>query len=228
MQKRQVGITLIEIMVVVAIILFIIALLLPIFSSVRAKARQSNCASNLRQIYVAWKIYLEDSNGYPPSLSLLVTKSNAGVFSCPADPWQGFNVGISAMSGHPVSYFYPGFELQDLRKREQLEKADANHGIVFCVLHSAYDYNKIEDRYNRFMNSPLLYANSTFPYPPAFDGILLRLRIDGHVQFAKVFPRCYKLQSGVTLIEIHPWYLLTDSTPCLWCDPNREEVPCTQ
>ena len=57
------GFTLIELLAVVTIIALLAALLFPVFSSVREKARQTHCASNLRQIGLAVEAYQQDYDG---------------------------------------------------------------------------------------------------------------------------------------------------------------------
>jgi len=54
------GFTLIELLVVVAIIAIIAAILFPVFAKVREKARQTACASNMRQIGMATVQYAQD------------------------------------------------------------------------------------------------------------------------------------------------------------------------
>ncbi len=55
-----VGFTLIELLVVIAIIAILAAILFPVFSRVREKARQSQCLSNVRQISLAVQQYNQD------------------------------------------------------------------------------------------------------------------------------------------------------------------------
>ncbi|MCS7192590.1 MAG: DUF1559 domain-containing protein [Armatimonadetes bacterium] len=54
------GFTLIELLVVIAIIAILAAILFPVFSRAREKARQSSCTSNLRQLGLACMMYAQD------------------------------------------------------------------------------------------------------------------------------------------------------------------------
>lgn len=54
------GFTLIEILVVVAIIALLAAILFPVFARARENARRTSCASNLKQIGLAWMQYNQD------------------------------------------------------------------------------------------------------------------------------------------------------------------------
>ena len=63
MTTRKPGFTLIELLVVLAILSIIAAILFPVFAHVRERARQTTCASNLRQIGLATMQYAGDSDG---------------------------------------------------------------------------------------------------------------------------------------------------------------------
>ena len=60
------GFTLIELLVVISIIALLTAILLPVFFSVRGKARQTVCVSNLRQIGMAISLYAQDADELYP------------------------------------------------------------------------------------------------------------------------------------------------------------------
>lgn len=60
------GFSLIELLVVIGIISLLAALLFPAFLTVRGKARQSVCGSNLRQIGLGVSLYAQDSDGLYP------------------------------------------------------------------------------------------------------------------------------------------------------------------
>jgi len=54
------GFTLIELLVVIAIIAILAAILFPVFSRAREKARQASCQSNLKQLSLAFTMYADD------------------------------------------------------------------------------------------------------------------------------------------------------------------------
>ncbi|MDR3708690.1 MAG: prepilin-type N-terminal cleavage/methylation domain-containing protein [Capsulimonadaceae bacterium] len=86
---RYRGFTLIELLVVIAIIAILAAILFPVFATAREKARQATCASNLKQIGIAYVQYCQDFDEGTPY--------------CPYDPNRvtpafaaaPFNYGIS-------------------------------------------------------------------------------------------------------------------------------------
>jgi prepilin-type N-terminal cleavage/methylation domain-containing protein/prepilin-type processing-associated H-X9-DG protein len=56
------GFTLVELLVVIAVIALLAALLLPVLALAKDRARDAACISNLRQWSILWKIYTGDNN----------------------------------------------------------------------------------------------------------------------------------------------------------------------
>ena len=96
---KKLGFTLIELLVVIAIIAILTAILFPVFTRAREKARQTSCLFNLKQIGLAELMYIQDYDEVLPFalnwtgvemqsyLNLLepYTK-NDQINICPSDP----------------------------------------------------------------------------------------------------------------------------------------------
>jgi prepilin-type N-terminal cleavage/methylation domain-containing protein/prepilin-type processing-associated H-X9-DG protein len=63
------GFTLIELLVVIAIITIIAAILFPVFARARENARRASCQSNLKQIALGIKQYMQDYDEYFPMVA---------------------------------------------------------------------------------------------------------------------------------------------------------------
>src|ERR1041385_3490308 len=58
--------TLVELLVIIAVICILVALLLPVLSEAKAKAKRTACLNNLRQINLGLRMYCDDSNDASP------------------------------------------------------------------------------------------------------------------------------------------------------------------
>ncbi len=101
--NNQGGFTLIEILVVLAIIILLAALLFPALARARENARRTSCMSNLKQIALSSNMYLQDNDRrYPPfpkpveaddgtrgwAWELQAIVKNDAVFQCPSEKYS--------------------------------------------------------------------------------------------------------------------------------------------
>jgi prepilin-type N-terminal cleavage/methylation domain-containing protein len=61
--KRKAGLTMIELMVVIGIVLILIAITFPLINSSKASAHRTVCTSNLKQLHVGLSLYRSDWDG---------------------------------------------------------------------------------------------------------------------------------------------------------------------
>ena len=115
-ERKGHGFTLIELLVVIAIIAILAAILFPVFSRAREKARQITCASNLKQMGLSFVMYLSDYDEIYPMAYLWKSRLQPYIRTkeinrCPSRrqlPWyygQGYNIGC----GNPA---VAGFQLR--------------------------------------------------------------------------------------------------------------------
>jgi prepilin-type N-terminal cleavage/methylation domain-containing protein len=189
------GFSLTELLTVIAVVGILAGLLLPAFITARQSARMAPCISNLRQIGMALRMYMDDHNGgrpigFQPVYDGGYFKSPA-VLLCPDDPTGNWG-GIYAREHYAgprdewnkdwptspppetlhysyVHPFTPDWPTWKWKLLMQLE--NDNPGIAACQLHG----RKID----QMVGLP--------PDLLDYEGIVLRLRLDGSVVKRPVF-----------------------------------------
>ncbi len=115
-KKISPAFTLVELLVVISVIALLMGILMPALGKARNVAKRVSCQSNLRQIGVAFRAYLDDNSdvmppaceyptlisdpndlGYRPPITkfLLPLLKEKQVFKCPADTYYYKNWGLS-------------------------------------------------------------------------------------------------------------------------------------
>jgi prepilin-type N-terminal cleavage/methylation domain-containing protein len=110
------GFTLVELLVVVAIIAVLMAILLPAVQKARERGRQTFCLNNTKQLVVQMRMYLNEYDDWYPDYVLSGSPTetgwfrllddyhdNRGVFECPSAKLQEFS-----KQGLAYGYNYPG------------------------------------------------------------------------------------------------------------------------
>lgn len=123
MKRLKRGFTLIELLVVIAIIAILAAVLFPVFAQAKASAHKTTCLSNIRQIGLAWQMYLAD-------------------YDDTATP-SYFDHGLIAWDfryDNPSRKAEPGL-LGPYTRSGQLQSCPVFHGVAWDRPYTGYAYN---------------------------------------------------------------------------------------
>ncbi len=171
------GFTLIELLVVIAIIAILAAILFPVFGKARAKAYQTTCTSNQRQIAASLLMYAQDHDEIMPSADdWTKVLSDPGVLNCAAQSGDGpdycYNGG-SHLAGQSIgTYNNPADVLvtgdSSAPTITNLEGADAGTGSADLCVSGVYTKQ----------------VSTYFGTGRHNNGIVISF-LDGHVAFQK-------------------------------------------
>ena len=135
------GFTLLELMIVIAIIAILAAVLIPNFLHARAESQTYSCEGNLKQLATALEEYATDNTGqYPASIAALQA-ANSGVYVkfVPVDPsGGGYTVTNTTVAPCTSTGNGPSFTISDGDQHDPTTGimipgfSPGNRGIVYC------------------------------------------------------------------------------------------------
>ncbi len=201
-RARPGAFTLVELLVVVAIIGVLAGIMLPVYARSRREGHKAACASNLHQLALALSNYSADHDGHPPHALHHMNQgyiSSPGILLCPGDPEKWGRYGkewrtLCEIGGEdpdstvpfPMSYRYlsriadPRNGAALLARIETTPKA----GIIACPCHGE------------------VLKPATRSWPADYTGLVLRARPDGSVVRAHVNTAGYE-GNGPKMANLH-------------------------
>lgn len=156
------GFTIIELLIVIAVIVVLAAILFPVLASVRQRSRSTACASNLRQLYLAVAQYAADDNNILPPYPTHFNMGWASGAIPPGDP-SGDHAAQLVKALHP----YTGSKDLWFCPNDTFARTDSTEGFVnhryTSYATSLYWYEVTTDLW------PIL-GQTPFDHPLGFSG----------------------------------------------------------
>lgn len=95
--------TLVEVIIVTAVIAILAAVIFPVFASAKKQAHVTDCANNQKQIGLALQVYAADYDGWvPPYGTTTVRSANASILGRPVE-WRN---SLAAYAGKNTDIFW--------------------------------------------------------------------------------------------------------------------------
>ncbi len=144
MKKGKYGLTLMELLVVIGIIVLLAGLFFGVFSLVRERARLMHCFSNLSQVHKALMMYAQDWDGFvPPYTNSFFKHPDYGYDTTPYTDPSLLNGAFSPYSKNRDIWFCPydlvaGMEPSKVKEMPNLILLDTCMNHVFTSYEIAY------------------------------------------------------------------------------------------
>lgn len=214
-RSKCLAFTLVEILIVIAIILLIAALVAPTFLGAKASGKRAACITQMKQIGLALNLYREQFGEYPENHRLDPLKvsgflSDQRLLMCPTDEFKGIwsvHFECDGKDGGLRQSYYNPFAKSLLMWKELL-RSDPNPGILVCRTHG-----KKSEWYT--LTGPAVCSEIPF----SFEGPIQRMRQDSSIQMVPFSLAPKEMEN--TFKEFNFWKLFTDEP----VSPRTESRP---
>ncbi len=192
MRRRTTAFTLIELLVVIAIIAILAAILFPVFSRAREKARQTSCLSNLKQLGLAANMYAQDYDETLPIVAIgpgltytlpdgtshsgyllwhtaiFPYVKNIGVYNCPSYRTSMYSGQYTGGGAYGINTLNDGLTLGQINFPSE--------SMFFAEASGSDSYN---------LDGDTAGANDEMTANPRHNGGLNNAFVDGHAKWMK-------------------------------------------
>lgn len=208
--------TLIELLVVIAIIAILAAILFPVFAQARAKARQTSCLSNTKQIGLGFMMYVQD---YDESLPGVRFGDQPGE-SWPWAVWQG-SVDWNGVFTHAVMPYMKNKGILQCPSGTTMNRWSNTNGISYGYNEYIYNLNQGWGKISSLTSAPSGVASIAIISECYSSGIFHDWEGDGP-------PQANGQQDGFNRIRYHqwtPWQSNHEGTIFTYADGHSKFVP---
>lgn len=146
--------TVVEILVVMAILMVLASILLPVFTKSKDAAKMTVCTSNLHQIYLAVELYSADFDGYPwhqPNHPVLAPYLGNQTLSCPVA--RALNKSNAPGDYENLANLAPEVQQFDPMFYDLYQECRLKRGGEFPII---VDSNRYGSAYTRLSNVPMI------------------------------------------------------------------------
>ncbi|HZL37163.1 MAG TPA: DUF1559 domain-containing protein [Tepidisphaeraceae bacterium] len=157
-RRRPSAFTLVELLVVIGIIALLISILLPVLNRVREQAKQTKCASNIHQIFLAVQMYADEHKGFYPIAPLIGEQS-------PANDFMTYTM-LPDNSGAGKINYAAGALWQYLGGAAKVDTIDAEQGSDHSARYALFNCPSDSDnpRLVRWGNMEVIERNFTYSF----------------------------------------------------------------
>ncbi len=204
MRNRRSGLTLLELLSVIGIIVVLIAILVPALIQSRKSAQQSSNLQKMQQLGHAWTLYLDEAGDYPPT-----------------------PVALQAVANLPETIFSSTLDNDPKGIATSLCEAQPNFEKGKCLpfKRTFVMYTDSGGKWWYFKENILSESNAGWLFDPsrlkmngnnpsAWSGPYQRLTVEGSVLTRHHQPVAGISKSGIPYLASHPGFL--------YCDPSDE------